>query len=274
MAHILINLSDETISAITDARGHTCEKRNPSKENNIAFLVSDITEEGVKQFVKLLKMTDLKVWTKKIKKDVLTSQNQNSTRSCSVLKKRLTEQMIESGLQKFLDRLAPTTSDLKLALKRMGAEPSGEKREHLKKQLIQEVEMYGVEVFFNQFSVAKLHEMAEELELTIASNSKTILVRCIANMVDYIPPGTKYVLEFSDDDGKDYEDEEIEDVPIEDSTEEEVVDMEDESPVKPPKKRKHKGKKDTPPKKKVQKVASDKKKVVEKEEGTNGSDSE
>jgi len=281
MSHVLKNLSAETLSSITDARGYTCEKKKPTKENYIALLLDDITEEGVRQFVKSLKMNDLKEWTKKIKKDVLTSQNQNSLSSCAVLKKRLTEQMINSGLEEFLDHLSPSVSMLKIALKRMGVEGATGGKQDLKSQLVQEVTMYGLEAFFNEFSVSKLHEMADDLKLSISSNSKPVLVRCVVNMVDYVPPANKtrkrkeqFELEFSSDDGVDYvDDDQIEDVPIP-SEEDEDMD-EKKSPAKPPKKRSTKNTKENLPKnndknkdKKVQKEdnKTNKKKEVKKED--------
>jgi len=280
MSHVLKNLSDETLNSIADARGYTCEIKKPTKEKYIALLLDDITEEGVRQFVKSLKMNDLKEWTKKIKKDVLTSQSQNSLTSCAVLKKRLTEQIINSGLEEFLDRLSPSVSMLKIALKRMGVEGATGGKQDLKSQLLQEVTMYGLEAFFNEFSVSKLHEMADELKLSILSNSKTVLVRCVVNMVDYAPPANKtrkrkeqFELEFSSDDGVDYvDDDQIEDVPIPSEDD----DMDDEkSPAKPPKKRSTKNTKENRPKnkdknkdKKVQKEdkKTNKKKEINKED--------
>jgi len=187
MALVLRNLSIETLANIADARGYICERKRPTKENYIGILLPDITEEGVRQFVHSLQVKELKVWTKKITKDVLSSQNVNNPRSASVMKKRLAEQINEEGVDRYMARLNPKEDALKAALKRMGVEMEGT-REEMKNALMAEIDMYGAEAFFNQFNVETLKYISEELKLTIASSSKPVLVRCIVSLENYTPP--------------------------------------------------------------------------------------
>jgi len=186
MSVVLSNLSLETLTAVAEARGYYCEKRKPSKEYFINLLLPDIIDEGARQFTKCLQVKELKVWTKKITKEVLTSRNKNNSKSASVLKKRLAEQIIAEGIEKFLTRLSPSESTLKTALERMGVEMKGTKEE-LKNALIAEIDAFGAEAFFNEFPIVTLKHLSEELKLDVATTSKPILVRCIVGMVDYTP---------------------------------------------------------------------------------------
>jgi len=189
MAIVLEKLETETLGAISDARGYRCDKRKPTtKEMYITFLIPDITLEGIKQFVGCLKVIDLKSWTKKISKSILTSRNQNNSNSGQVLKKRLIEQMAEKGPERFLNKLSPSKTTLLTALKRMGLTPTSEDREELRTMLQNEILMFGLEAFFNEFSVRKLQSMASEMGLSIPTSSKQILVSCIASLANYDPP--------------------------------------------------------------------------------------
>jgi len=114
---VLDYLSVDTLTSILKSRGQEIESE-PSVESCVSILLPEIQEEGIKQFVKLLRKMDLKGWTKKIDKKILTSQNQNSTSNAQVLRKRLGEQMMQKGIHGYIKKVDPSREILKDALKR------------------------------------------------------------------------------------------------------------------------------------------------------------
>jgi len=96
--------------------------------------------------------------------------------------------MAEKGLERFLNKLSPSKTTLLTALKRMDLVPSTEDREEQKTMLENEIIMFGLEAFFNEFSVRKLQSMASEMGLSVPTSSKQILVSSIVNLMDYEPP--------------------------------------------------------------------------------------
>jgi len=70
----------------------------------------------------------------------------------------------------------------------MGLTPTTEDRDELRTLLQNEILMFGLEGFFNEFSVRKLQSMAFEMGLSIPTSSKQILVSCIVGLVNYEPP--------------------------------------------------------------------------------------
>jgi len=177
---IIPKLAQSSLQDISNQRGLTFEKRRPSKEVLLDALSDDVAVQGIKAFVQILKLSDLEALTTKM------PEKDNWTKTKVVLTKRLFEAMQKDGITKFLTSLKPSEQLLKTVLERLGVDqPTASAKKELIDLIQTEIHYLGLSTIFSNCSVKQLKKYITDLDLTVESSAKTVLLRCLLTMTDY-----------------------------------------------------------------------------------------
>jgi len=179
---ILSQLTENSLQNISNQRQLTFEKRRPTKQTMLAALSADIGIQGIKAFVQVLPLKDLKALASTLSKSVLSADGANNKNAKSVLTKRLYQAMQKQGVAEFLGSHKAAT--LTGIVTRLGAEPC-KTASDLVKQTETEIQWLGLSAVLNNCSVKQLQVFAQDLGLTVESSAKTVLLRCILENRSY-----------------------------------------------------------------------------------------
>jgi len=175
----------QSLQEITNLRN--IELKSSKKADFVKTLSKDVTETGVKQLISMLKKTDLQQLATTVEDKIdFSSKGVNRPDSSRVLSKRLTEHIIEVGVDDFLADVSVET--LKTILTRLGVISTASDATALVKIISKEVNLLGFEAFFGNFSTLALQHWCNELGLAVESSSKPILTSSLIYQQNYKAP--------------------------------------------------------------------------------------
>jgi hypothetical protein len=166
-------------------------RRVLDKETSIRLIDNEIRYQSINQFILNLSFMELKGWTKKMDKSVLTSKNLNNPKNTSVMKKRLKEQIEEKGLKKYLVQYDPSSSLLKGTLTVMGCRKELSDKDEMIREILRLSQKNALEYILFSLPVKLLLQMVADSHLNIKSSSKPVIVRQLVDMKDYVPKEKK-----------------------------------------------------------------------------------
>jgi len=167
----------------------------------VDILLEDIINEGIHKVFNVIKMDVLKkeVILHPLVKEVLDKeQEENLEKKISLSKAKMVGTVCdvikghEPGLKDFLERFEDETllhicecvDDLR---ELSDDEKSKLKKKDMVKGILDNVHTFGLEHMFSLFSSSELLEFAQDLEITVESTSKDILIGCIISEQNYEP---------------------------------------------------------------------------------------
>ncbi len=155
-------------------------KKKPKKTVIKKLILHNIEEAAAKYLLEGLKL--------KLLEDVLAplqiDHKGNNPKSKRVLSKRLLEQLRDHGIEQFMTKFG-TVEVLRQLIQSIKVHPKSADKGELIYQLINELHFIGMNIYFESFPLATLHDLCYEMELEddpkgITSN-KALLINSIIN---------------------------------------------------------------------------------------------
>jgi len=173
----------EHLQVIAESKG--IDAADKSKKALASELSHFVTTTGLQQTLKkLLKVKTLRLIAADFEWSDPKDKNKKAPTQKGTIANKIYDEM-ESNPKKFLEKQKSST--LYQILEDLDIEPPENKKDYAN-LIFEEVDCVGLQNLFSSFSVEKLKEFADDLQIRVDSSSKNVLIDAIVSLEDYKAP--------------------------------------------------------------------------------------